>query len=124
MSRVFKMPVADVYPLYQAKIERKGRKKSELNKVIFWLTGLDNDGLKLHLKNKTTFEDFFKKVKINPKAKLITGTICGIKVENIEDPLMKKIRYLDKLVDELAKGKSLEKILKIQKMKWLRPSKL
>ncbi|MFZ9701959.1 MAG: DUF2200 domain-containing protein [Candidatus Nanopelagicales bacterium] len=112
MSRIFQMPVADVYPLYQAKIERKGRKKSELNKVIFWLTGLDNDGLKLHLKNKTTFEDFFKKVKINPKAKLITGTICGVKVENIEDPLMKKIRYLDKLVDELAKGKSLEKILR------------
>lgn len=112
MSKVFKMPVSDVYPLYLAKIERKGRKKSELNKVIFWLTGLNEESLKIHLKNKTTFEDFFKKVKLNPKAKFITGTICGVKIENIEDPLMKKVRYLDKLVDELAKGRTLDKILR------------
>ena len=93
-------------------MERKGRTEAELVKVISWLTGFDSKTLKSHLKKQTTFKDFFKSAKIHPNAKLITGSICGVKIVEIEDPLMKKIRYMDKLVDELAKGRPMEKILR------------
>ena len=106
------MPVVDVYVNYVNKLERKGRNEAELIKVISWLTGFDSKTLKSHLRKQTTFRDFFKSAKIHPKAKLISGSICGVKIEEIEDPLMKKIRYLDKLVDELAKGRPLEKVLR------------
>ncbi len=112
MSKLFKMSVASVYVHYVNKVERKNRTKAELDKVICWLTGLNPVEIKKHLKAETTFEDFFKVVKLNRKSKLITGTICGVRIEEIEDPLMKKIRYLDKLVDELAKGRPMEKILR------------
>lgn len=106
------MPVADVYVHYVNKVEAKERTQAELVKVITWLTGMDSKTLKKHLKDKTTFRDFFKAAKIHPNAKLITGSICGVKIAEIEDPLMKKIRYMDKLVDELAKGRPMEKILR------------
>lgn len=106
------MPVADVYIHYVNKVERKDRTEAELVKVITWLTGFDSKTLKSHLKMKTTFKEFFKVAKIHPNAELITGSICGVKIAEIEDPLMKKIRYMDKLVDELAKGRPLEKILR------------
>jgi len=106
------MPVADVYVHYVNKVERKDRTEAELVKIISWLTGFDSKTLKGHLKERTTFSEFFKAAKIHPNAKLITGSICGVKIDEIEDPLMKKIRYMDKLVDELAKGKPLEKILR------------
>ena len=106
------MPVANVYMHYVAKVERKDRTEAELVKVITWLTGFDSKTLKNHLKKETTFKEFFKAAKINPKAKLITGSICGVKIAEIEDPLMKKIRYMDKLVDELAKGRAMAKILR------------
>ena len=106
------MPVAEVYVHYVNKIERKNRTQAELIRVITWLTGMDSTTLKKHLNDKTTFRDFFKSAKMHPNAKLITGTICGVKITEIEDPLMKKIRYMDKLVDELAKGRPLEKILR------------
>jgi hypothetical protein len=112
MSKLFKMSVASVYVHYVNKVERKNRTKAELDKVICWLTGLTPVEIKKHLKAETTFEDFFKVVKLNRKSKLITGTICGVRIEEIEDPLMKKIRYLDKLVDELAQGRPMEKILR------------
>ena len=112
MSKAFKMSVAKVYPLYVAKLERKGRTKQELDQVIAWLTGIKGAELQKHLKNETTFEDFFAAAKLNPDASQITGVICGIRVEEIDDPLMQKIRYLDKLVDELAKGKPMEKVLR------------
>jgi hypothetical protein len=95
-----------------AKVERKGRTKAELDQVITWLTGYTAAALKKQLESDKTFEEFFAKAKLNPKADAITGTVCGVRVENIEDPLMQKIRYLDKLVDELAKGKSMDKILR------------
>ena len=104
--------MSEVYVHYVNKVERKDRTEAELIKVITWLTGLDSKTLKSHLKNQTTFKDFFKAAKIHPNAKLITGSICGVKIAEIEDPLMKKIRYMDKLVDELAKGRPLEKILR------------
>ena len=111
--RAFKMPFADVYPLYIAKAERKGRTKDEVDQIIFWLTGYDASGLRQMIDTGATFETFFDGApKLNPKRELITGMICGYRVEEIEDPLMKQIRYLDKLVDELAKGKSMEKILR------------
>ncbi len=110
--KIFEMPVADVYVLYVNKVERKDRTEAELIKVISWLTGFDSRKLKSHLKKQSTFKEFFKAAKIHPKAKLITGSICGVKIEEIEDPLMKKIRYMDKLVDELAKGRPMEKILR------------
>lgn len=110
--KIFEMPVIDVYVHYVNKVVRKGRSESDLTKVIEWLTGYDNKMLKSHLKTQTTFREFFKMARINPNAKFITGSICGVKIEKIEDPLMKKIRYLDKLVDELAKGRPLEKILR------------
>lgn len=112
MSKLYQMSVASVYKLYLVKVERKNRTKKELDQVICWLTGLNQTELNKHLKLETTFKDFFKSVKVNPKAKQITGTICGVKIEEIEDPLMKKIRYMDKLVDELAKGRPIEKVLR------------
>lgn len=106
------MPVADVYSAYINKVERKGHTEDELVQVITWLTGFDKTTLKKHLAAKTTFEDFFKKAKLNKNAELITGSICGVKIQEIDDPLMKKIRYLDKLVDEIANGRPMEKILR------------
>jgi hypothetical protein len=106
------MPVAEVYVHYVNKVVRKGRTEAELSEVITWLTGFDSTTLKAHLKSKTTFRDFFKASTLHPNAHLITGSICGVKIAEIEDPLMKKIRYMDKLVDELAKGRPLEKILR------------
>ncbi len=106
------MAVADVYLHYVNKVERKERTESELIEVITWLTGFDTKTLKKHLKERTTFREFFKAAKIHPNAKRITGSICGVKIAEIEDPLMKKIRYMDKLVDELAKGRPMEKILR------------
>ena len=112
MSRIFGVPFASVYPHYVAKVEKKGRTKAELDQVIEWLTGFDESALSGHLAEETTFEDFFAAATLNPNAALITGSICGIRVEDVEDPLMQKIRYLDKLVDELAKGKPMDKILR------------
>lgn len=107
------MAFASVYPHYINKVEKKGRTKAELDTVICWLTGYDQQVLQQQIDHKTNFEDFFKQApKMNPNASKITGLICGYRVEDIEDPLMQKIRYLDKLVDELAKGKSMDKILR------------
>ena len=114
MHKIFDIPVADVYVHYINKVERKDRTQADLVKVITWLTGFDSKTLKNHLNNKTTFRDFFKAAKLHPNAKLITGSICGVKIAEIEDPLMKKIRYMDKLVDELAKGHPIEKILRTE----------
>ncbi|MFB7892459.1 DUF2200 domain-containing protein [Microbacterium sp. NPDC056044] len=112
MHRIFSTSFAAVYPLYVTKVERKGRTSEELDEIIEWLTGFDDAALKQHLDEHTTFEDFFADADLNPNASLITGVICGMRVEQIEDPLMQKIRYLDKLVDELARGRSMEKILR------------
>jgi hypothetical protein len=112
-TRIFQMPFSDVYPLYILKAEKKGRTKDEVDQIIFWLTGYDAARLQEQLDSRATFESFFASApKMNPKRTQITGMICGYRVEEIEDPLMKQIRYLDKLVDELAKGKSMEKILR------------
>jgi hypothetical protein len=111
-ERFAKMTFTLVYPLYLAKIEKKGRTKEELHQVIEWLTGYDDTILQGHIDEKVTFESFFQNAKINPNAKLITGIICGYRVEEIENPLTQQVRYLDKLVDELAKGKTLDKILR------------
>lgn len=110
--RIFTISFASVYPHYVTKVEKKGRTKAELHQVIEWLTGFDGRALDKHLAEETTFEDFFAEATINPNASLITGSICGYRVQDIEDPLMQQIRYLDKLVDELAKGKAMEKILR------------
>ena len=112
MSRIFTTSFASVYPLYVAKVEKKGRTQDELDQVIEWLTGFDDDALANHLTEGTTFEDFFADARLNPNASLITGVVCGVRVEEIDDPLMQKIRYLDKLVDELARGKAMEKVLR------------
>lgn len=112
MSRIFTISFASVYPHYVAKVEKKGRTVAELHEVIEWLTGFDESELAAHIAAETTFEDFFAQATLNPKASLITGSICGYKVQDIEDPLMQQIRYLDKLVDELAKGKAMEKVLR------------
>jgi len=112
VSRVFGISVASVYPHYVAKVEKKGRTEAELRRVIAWLTGFDEAALQGHLDAGTTFEDFFAAARLNPKVELITGSVCGVRVETIEDPLMQQIRYLDKLVDELAKGKPMEKVLR------------
>ncbi|WP_238439342.1 DUF2200 domain-containing protein [Microbacterium sp. JZ31] len=112
MERIFGMSVAKVYPLYVAKLERKGRTKAELDEVIAWLTGYDERELAVHLEAQTTFRDFFAQADVNPLASQITGVICGVRVEEIEDPLMQQIRYLDKLVDELARGKAMTKVLR------------
>ena len=110
MSRVFSMSVASVWVHYVNKVEKKGRTTDELEDVVCWLTGIDRAELHRHLDAGTTFEDFFAAVPLNPDAGLITGVVCGIRVEEVEDPLMQKIRYLDKVVDELARGKAVEKI--------------
>jgi hypothetical protein len=112
MSRIFTVSVASVYPHYVTKVEKKGRTEAELREVIEWLTGFDESELDGHLESGTTFERFFDEARLNPAASSITGVICGVRVQEIEDPLMQKIRYLDKLVDELAKGKSMEKVLR------------
>ena len=112
-ERVFAMSFASVYPHYVKKAETKGRTKEELDQVIRWLTGYTKAGLAKQIEKRTSFRDFFEKApKFNPNASLIKGVVCGIRVEDIEDPLMQKIRYLDKLIDELAKGKKMEKILR------------
>lgn len=111
-ERFAKMTFASVYPLYLTKVERKGRTKEELHQVITWLTGFDDTKLLQLIDEKVTFETFFERAQLNPKAELITGTICGYKIEEIENPLTKQVRYLDKLVDELAKGRKMEKILR------------
>ena len=110
--RIFKVPFADIYPSYLTKVERKERTEAELIEVIKWLTGYNKTALNKLIKDRTDLETFFKKAKIHKNAALITGTICGVKIQEIEDPIMLKIRYLDKLVDELAKGRPLEKILR------------
>ena len=112
VHRIFRTSVASVYPLYVTKLEKKGRSQAELDEVIQWLTGFDEPTLKRQLDDGATFEEFFADAHVNPKASLITGVICGMRVEEIEDPLMQKIRYLDKLVDELARGKAMEKVLR------------
>jgi len=112
MHRIFQTSVASVYPHYVAKVEKKGRSQAELDEVIEWLTGYDEAALTKHLADGTTFEDFFATARLNPNTALITGVVCGVRVEEVEDPLMQKIRYLDKLVDELAKGKAMEKVLR------------
>ena len=112
-TKVYKMAFASVYPHYIAKAEKKGRSKEEVDEIIFWLTGYNEQVLQQILNNKTDFETFFAKApQINPNVSKITGVICGYRVEEIEDKLMQQIRYLDKLIDELAKGKSMEKILR------------
>ncbi len=111
-DRIAKMTFASVYPHYVTKVEKKGRSKQELHEVIEWLTGYNSKKLDELIKEKVTFEIFFKKAKLNPNAKLITGVICGYRVEDIKEPLVQNVRYLDKLVDELAKGKKMEKILR------------
>ena len=112
-TRIFKTSFASVYPHYVQKAEKKGRTKAEVDEIIFWLTGYDEQLLQLHNKNKTDFETFFAKApQINPNVSKITGVICGYRLEEIEDGLMQKIRYLDKLIDELAKGKAMQKILR------------
>ena len=112
-ERIAKMTFASVYPFYITKVEKKGRTKEELLKVIEWLTGFDNKRLQDQIDKKVTFETFFKNAKLNPNAHLITGVICGYRIEEIENPLTRQVRYLDKLVDELAKGKKMEKILRV-----------
>ncbi len=112
MERIFGMAVASVYPLYVAKVERKGRTKADVDEVTRWLTGFTQDEIDAHVASGTSFRDFFADATINPKAALITGVICGVKVQEITDPLMQQIRYLDKLVDEVARGKAMEKILR------------
>ena len=112
-SRVYKISFASVYPLYIQKAEKKGRTKADVDAIIFWLTGYNKQTLQQHLDKKSDFETFFTQApQINSNASKITGLICGYRVEEIEDKLMQKIRYLDKLVDELAKGKTMEKILR------------
>ena len=110
--RIFATSVASVYPLYVTKVTKKGRTKEELDEVIQWLTGFDDAALDGHLAEGATFEQFFADAHLNPNASLITGVVCGVRVEDVEDPLMRKIRYLDKLVDELARGRPLERILR------------
>ena len=112
-QRIAKMTFASVYPMYLAKVEKKGRTKEELHQVIEWLTGFNNQNLQDQIEKKTTFESFFQQATLNPNAHLITGMICGYRIEEIDNPLTKQVRYLDKLVDELAKGRKMEKILRV-----------
>ena len=112
-ERIYRMSVASVYPHYIAKAERKGRTKEEVDEIFRWLTGYSQEQLEEHLENRTSFETFFAEApEMNPSRALIKGVICGVRVEEIEEPLMREIRYLDKLIDELAKGKAMEKILR------------
>ena len=111
--KIFAMPFARIYPLYIAKVERKGRTKEEVDQIIFWLTGYDEPGLRKQLELGTTVESFFKEAPcMNPNMALIKGVVCGVRVEEVEDETMRQIRYMDKLIDELAKGKAMEKILR------------
>ncbi|QZQ56930.1 DUF2200 domain-containing protein [Curtobacterium sp. TC1] len=110
--RIFGTPFAEVYPHYLAKVERKGHTKAELDTVIRWLTGFDEAALARHLADETTFEDFFAAAHVHPNAPLITGVICGVRIEELDDPLMRQIRYLDKLVDEVARGRPKTKVLR------------
>lgn len=111
-QRIAKLTFSSVYPMYVAKVEKKGRTKKELHQVITWLTGFDDDKLQELIQQKASFQTFFQKATLHPNASLITGTICGYRVEDIEEPLTQQVRYLDKLVDELAKGRKMEKILR------------
>ena len=111
-QRIAKMTFSSVYPMYLAKVEKKGRTKEELDQVIGWLTNYDNKKLQELIKENVTFETFFQHASLNPNSHLITGLICGYRVEEIEDPLTQKVRYLDKLVDELAKGRKMVKIMR------------
>lgn len=111
-QRIAKMIFASVYPLYLAKVEKKGRTKEELDRVIGWLTGFDHQKLHELIKERVTFETFFGRASLHPNAQLITGMICGYRIEEIKDTLTRQVRYLDKLVDELAKGRKMEKILR------------
>ena len=112
-TRVYNMSFASVYPHYIQKAEKKGRTKEEVDEIIFWLTGYDEQILQHHIDKKTDFENFFDQApQLNPNVSKITGVICGYRVEDIEDPLMQKVRYLDKLIDELAKGRKMDKILR------------
>lgn len=111
-ERLYGMPFAKVYPLYIRKVERKERSKAEVDDAIRWLTGFTQDEIDAHVASDTTFRDFFADADLNPNARLITGGICGVRVEEIEDPLMQRIRYLDKLVDEVARGKAMDKVLR------------
>jgi hypothetical protein len=111
--RIFDMPFAKVYPAYVNKAERKGRTKEEVDEIIRWLTGYDQKGLEKQIKQEKSFDDFFAEApSLHPNVSMIKGVVCGIRVEDVEDPLMQKIRWLDKLIDELAKGKKMEKILR------------
>jgi hypothetical protein len=111
--RIYTMKFSKVYPMYVQKAERKNRTKKEVDQIICWLTGYTQAGLQQQLKKETDIENFFAQAPaFNPKSSLITGVVCGVRVEDVEDPLMKKVRYLDKLIDELAKGKAMEKILR------------
>jgi hypothetical protein len=109
---IYKKSVVSIYPYYVAKAKKKGRTKAEVDEIIRWLTGYTKKQMESHFKNETDFETFFKKAKLNPLRKLVTGVICGVRVEEIKHPTMQAIRYLDKLVDELAKGRPMEKILR------------
>lgn len=112
MHRIYTTSVASVYPHYVTKAERKGRTQAEVDQVIEWLTGFDEATLRRHLDQGTTFADFFDAATLNPRVDQITGSVCGVKVQEVEDPLMRQVRYLDKLVDELAKGRPMEKVLR------------
>jgi hypothetical protein len=114
-ERMAKLTFTSVYPHYLSKVERKGRTKEELHEVIEWLTGFNDEKIQMFLNEKTTFVTFFEKAKLNENAILITGLICGYRIEDIENPLTKQVRYLDKLVDELAKGRKMEKVLRAPK---------
>ena len=111
-QRIARMTFASVYPMYVEKVEKKGRTKEELLKVIEWLTGFDARKLRELIERKVTFEAFFRDASLNPNAHLVTGVICGYRIEEIDDPLTRKVRYLDKLVDELAKGRKMDKVLR------------
>ncbi|PPF31270.1 DUF2200 domain-containing protein [Rathayibacter tritici] len=112
MSRIFSVAFADVHPLYVAKAERKGRTRDEVDEAVRWLTGFTDAQLRQHLEARTTFEEFFAAARLHPHASAITGVVCGVRVETIEDPLMQRIRYLDKLIDEIARGRPMAKVLR------------
>ena len=109
---IYSQPFAKIYPMYVQKAESKGRTKKEVDKILKWLTGYTKTDVNSHVKKETTCEDFFKSKKLNPKRKLITGSVCGVKVQEVKEKTMREIRYLDKLIDELAKGKDMDKILR------------
>lgn len=113
LQRIYDMKVSTVWPLYVKKLERKGRSADELNSVALWLTGFSQQELDNQIALGASFKEFFERAQLNPNARLITGVVCGVRVEDIEDPLMQRVRYLDKLVDELAKGRVLDKVLRV-----------